>query len=123
MSYKQIFTIKDSYLLCITDGGVNEAKAFIEWGVKLVAKTRHCRRTRVLLDNRTFHLALSALDIITFANFMENQGAAKLGLRIAVLSNPHNPESSRFVETAMVNRSASYRAFRTQQEAHDWLCA
>jgi hypothetical protein len=121
MAYSQIFTSMEGYLLCITDGEVSDAETFIEWGVKLVAKAREARRTRVLVDNRTFHLNLSSLDIITFANFLEEKGAAKLGLRLAVLSNPHNPENSRMVETALVNRSASYKSFRNQEEAKEWL--
>ncbi|OIQ51718.1 hypothetical protein BerOc1_00175 [Pseudodesulfovibrio hydrargyri] len=121
MAYSQIFTSTDEYLLCITDGEVSDAETFIEWGLKLVAKAREARRTKVLVDNRTFRLHLSSLDIITFANFMEEKGAAKLGLRMAVLSNPHNPENSRMVETALVNRSASYKSFRNQVEAKEWL--
>ncbi|MGE4421323.1 MAG: hypothetical protein AB7D39_03425 [Pseudodesulfovibrio sp.] len=121
MAYSQIFTVKEEYLLCITDGDVSDVETFIEWGLKLVAKAREVRRTRVLVDNRTFLLKLSPLDVITFANFMEDKGAAKLGLRMAVLSNPHNPETSRLVETALVNRSASYKSFRNQEEAKEWL--
>ncbi|EGB13860.1 hypothetical protein DND132_0644 [Pseudodesulfovibrio mercurii] len=121
MAYTQIFTSKNEYLLCITDGVVDDAETFIEWALKLVAKAREARRTRILVDNRTLRLDLSPLDIITFANFLEDQGTAKLGLRLAVLSNPHNPETSRLVETALVNRSASYRSFRSQQEAQEWL--
>jgi hypothetical protein len=121
MAYSQIFTSTDEYLLCITDGEVSDAETFIEWGLKLVSKAREAHRTKVLVDNRTFSLKLSSLDIITFANFMEEKGAAKLGLRMAVLSNPHNPENSRMVETALVNRSASYKSFRNQAEAKEWL--
>jgi len=121
MSYSQIFTSKEEYLLCITDGEVSDSVTFIEWGVKLVSRAREARRTKVLVDNRTFRLRLSSLDIITFANFMEEKGAAKLGLRLAVLSNPHNPENSRMVETALVNRSASYKSFSNQVEAKEWL--
>lgn len=121
MAYTQIFTSKDAYLLCITDGVVGDAGTFIEWGLRLLTKAREVRRTRLLVDNRTFSLELSPLDVITFANFMEDRDAAKLGLRLAVLSNPHNPETSRLVETALVNRSASYRSFRSQQEAQHWL--
>jgi hypothetical protein len=121
MAYSQIFTIKEAYLLCITDGDVADAEPFIEWGLKLVAKAREGRRTRMLVDNRTFLLKLSPLDVIAFANFMEDKGAAKLGLRMAVLSNPHNLETSRLVETALVNRSASYKSFHSQEEAKEWL--
>jgi len=121
MAYSQIFTSTDEYLLCITDGEVSDAETFIEWGLKLVSRAREARRTRVLVDNRTFSLNLSSLDIITFANFLEDKGASKLGLRMAVLSNPHNPENSRMVETALVNRSASYKSFRNQVEAKEWL--
>jgi hypothetical protein len=121
MAYSQIFTSTDEYLLCITDGEVSDAETFIEWGLKLLSRARKARRTKVLVDNRTFRLNLSSLDIITFANFMEDNGAAKLGLRLAVLSNPHNPENSRMVETALVNRSASYKSFSNQREAKEWL--
>ena len=121
MAYSQIFTFTDEYLLCITDGEVSDAESFIEWALSLVAKAREARRTKVLVDNRTFRLNLSSLDIITFANYLEEKGAAKLGLRLAVLSNPHNPENSRMVETALVNRSASYKSFGNQVEAKEWL--
>jgi len=121
MAYSQIFTSKDEYLLCITDGEVSDGEAFIQWALKLVARARKENRTRVLVDNRTFRLDLSPLDVITFANFLEDRGAAKLGLRLAVLSNPRNPDTSRMVETAMVNRSASYKSFRSQKEAQEWL--
>jgi hypothetical protein len=121
MAYSQIFTSKDEYLLCITDGEVSDAETFIQWALKLVARARKERRTRVLVDNRTFCLELSPLDVITFANFLEDKGAAKLGLRLAVLPNPRNPDTSRMVETALVNRSASYKSFRSQKEAQEWL--
>lgn len=121
MSYTQVFTDKREYLLCITDGRVENAESFIEWGVGVMAKAREMGHTKVLFDNRTFELRLTPLDVITFATHLEDIGAARLGFRVAVISNPVNPETSRLVETAMVNRSGSYRNFHSQQEAKDWL--
>lgn len=121
MAYTQIYTDKGAYLLCITDGMVDNAESFIEWGLSVMGRAREMGHTRVLFDNRTFRLYLTPLDVITFASHLEKIGAARMGFRMAVLSNPANLETSRLVETALVNRSGSYKGFRSQKEAKEWL--
>ncbi|AMK11636.1 MAG: hypothetical protein AB7E51_03030 [Pseudodesulfovibrio sp.] len=121
MTYSQIFTVKDGYLLCITDGEVLDSESFIRWGLALVAKAQETRASKVLVDNRTFKLRLTPLDVITFADHMEKIGGNRLGLRLAVISCVQNLDVSRLVETALVNRSASYKSFLNQKEAQEWL--
>lgn len=121
MSYSQVFTDETLYLLCITHGTVDNAEAFVEWAVGVIGKARETGHTRILMDNRTFELHLSPLDVVTFASRLEAMNANSLGLRLAVVSSPANPEISRLVETSLINRSASYKSFRNQQEALDWL--
>ncbi|WP_316900239.1 hypothetical protein [Pseudodesulfovibrio indicus] len=121
MTYSQIFTAKDGYLLCITDGEVSDSESFIRWGMALVTKAQENRASKVLVDNRTFKLRLTPLDVITFADHMEKIGGNRLGLRLAVVSCVHNLDVSRLVETALVNRSASYKSFLNQKEAQEWL--
>lgn len=121
MTYTQIFTVKDDYLLCITDGEVSDSESFIRWGVALVVKTQEIGSTRVLVDNRTFLLNLTPLDVITFADHMEQLGGNRLGLRLAVVSCVQNLDVSRLVETALINRSATYKSFLNQKEAQQWL--
>ena len=120
-TYSQIFTDERCYLLCITDGTVASVESFIEWAVAVIGKARETNHTKILIDNRTFELRLSSMDVVTFASYLEEMNAASLGLRLAVTSSPKNPEISRMVETALTNRSASYRSFRNQKEAMDWL--
>lgn len=121
MTYTQIFTVKDGYLLCITDGEVSDSETYIQWGLALIAKAREARHTRILVDNRTFRLKLTPLDVITFADYMEKMGGNKLGLRLAVLSCVQNLDVSRMVETSLINRSATYKSFLNQKEAQEWL--
>ena len=62
MSYSQVFTEKDGYLLCISDGVIGDADVFIEWGVKTVAETVGTGNNKILLDNRTVRLELTPFD-------------------------------------------------------------
>lgn len=121
VAFTQTFTQKPTYVLCVTQGAVRNSDEFIAWGEGVIANalTMGCRK--VLLDNRDFRLEISTLDVITFASHLENQDAAQIGLRLAVLSSPLNPEISRVVETSMTNRSAAYRRFNSPEEAKEWL--
>lgn len=121
MTYSQIFTDNGDHLLCITDGMVDNADTFLVWAKAVIAKAAELGRTKILVDNRTFVLNLTALDVITFATALEEMNAASLGLRLAVVSSPKNPEISRLVETSLINRSAMYKGFKGQEEAKEWL--
>lgn len=109
------------YLLCITDGQVGELDMFMEWAGTVLDKARTTDHKQILIDNRTFELQLSPMDVVAFATHMEETGTVRQGFRLAVLSCPKNLDVSRLVETALINRSASYKSFRTQKEAMGWL--
>ncbi|WP_281762352.1 hypothetical protein [Pseudodesulfovibrio nedwellii] len=121
MMYSQAFTEKKEYLLCVSDGTVADVEHFIEWAMSLVSKAKETGYSRLLIDNRTFVLELSSLDVITFAKYLEDMGAATFGLRLAALTSPMNVEISRLVETSLTNRSASYKIFQSLAEAKEWL--
>jgi len=121
MTYSQVFTEKKEYLLCISDGRISDVGVFIEWAVALVSKAKATGYTRILIDNRTLTLELSPLDVITFAKYLEDMGAAQFGFRLAALTSPTNVEISRLVETSLTNRSASYKIFKNPAEAKKWL--
>lgn len=121
MTYSQVFTEKKEYLLCVSDGTVADVERFIQWAMALVSKAKETGNSRVLIDNRTFVLELSSLDVITFAKYLEDLGAASFGLRLAALTSPLNIEISRLVETSLTNRSASYKIFQNSAEAVKWL--
>jgi len=121
MSYSLVTTDVDSHLLCVTDGQVNDADALIEWALDVVSKAQESGVRKLLLDNRTFALNLSPLDVVTFANSLEKMDAAQLGFRMAVLSSPGNKEISHLVETTLTNRSASYKMHSNLNDAKKWL--
>lgn len=121
MSYSIVFSNETEYLLCITDGAVNDADEYISWGLEAIKKAKELGYTRILFDNRTFSLKLSSLDVVTFAKKYEEMNIHLLGLRMAVLSNPKNADVSRLIETTLTNRSATYRRFGSQAEAEGWL--
>lgn len=123
MAYSQIFSETDDYLLCITDGEVSDAESYIQWAMNVVKKALETDHKKVLFDNRTFHLKLTQLDVSAFAAHLENMGTARLGFRLAVVPCSRNPEVSRMVETALRNRSGSYKTFQNQDDAKAWLLA
>lgn len=121
MPFNIVFSNETEYLLCISDGSVDDAEEYINWGMQAVKKAKEFGHTRILFDNRTFSLNLSSLDVVTFANKYEEMNIPLLGLRMAVLSNPKNHEVSRLIETTLTNRSATYQRFGSQAEAVGWL--
>ena len=121
MQYRIVFSEESNHLLCITDGSVNSAEEYIAWGLETLKKARETGHKKILYDNRTFRLNLTPLDTVLFAKRYEDLNVAQFGLRMAVLSNPKNPEISRLIETTLTNRSASYKTFATQADALTWL--
>jgi len=121
MAYNIVYFDKKTHLLCVTDGKVSNVKEYLAWAMDIIAKAKSSGHKVLLMDNRTFTLELTPLDVVSFADKLDEMGAAKLGFRIGVVSNPGNPEVSRLVETSLVNRSATYRSFKNQTEAMEWL--
>lgn len=121
MSYSIVSFEKGSHLLCVTDGNVSTVEEYLAWALEVISKVQKSGCKILLLDNRTFSLQLTAHDVVVFADELEKMGAAKLGLRIAVISNADNLDISRLVETSLVNRSATYKSFRSQADAMKWL--
>lgn len=121
MAFNIVYFDKKTHLLCVTDGKVSNVDEYLAWAMEIVAKAKSSGHKVLLMDNRTFSLELTPLDVVSFADKLDEMGAARLGLRIGVVSNPGNPEVSRLVETSLVNRSATYRSFRNQADAMEWL--
>ncbi|MDD3313405.1 hypothetical protein [Pseudodesulfovibrio sp.] len=121
MNYTQSFTVNPTHLYCLTAGAVTDAQSLIDWGLAIVRMAQEKKRPRILVDNREFILELSPLDVVEFASYFEERDIAFLGLRLAVLSSPSRPQTTRLVETALTNRSASYRRFTSTEEAQAWL--
>ena len=120
-TFSQVFTDEKRYLLCITDGMVDCTEPFVDWAMSVMGKAHEIGQTKILIDNRTFELRLSPLDVVTFASHLEKVNIASQGFRLAVISSPKNPEISRLVETVLINRSACYKSFPNQKEATSWL--
>jgi len=121
MSYTQTFAATPTHLRCHTVGTVTDVRSLIEWGEALVGMAQETERPKLLVDNRAFVLELSPMEILEFAQHFEEKEIAMLGLRLAVMSSPSKPETTRLVETALTNRSACYRRFTTPEEALVWL--
>lgn len=121
MPYSMVFSEEPSYLLCISNGEVEGVEEYIAWGMEFLSKAKETGHTRVLIDNRTFILHLSSLDIVMFAEKYEELGVPQLGLRFAVLSCSKNEEVSRLIETTLRNRSATYQRFDSKEDAEKWL--
>jgi len=121
MSYSQSFAAMPTHLYCLTVGKVDDARAMIEWGEAIVRMAKETGMSRVLIDNREFVLELSPLEVVEFARDFEEKNIAVIGLRLAVMSSPSQPETTRLIETVLTNRSASYRRFANPEEALVWL--
>lgn len=121
MSFTQVFLEEKEYLLCISDGDIPNVETYIQWAMEVIGKAKERRHNRILMDNRTLRLRLTQLDVVTFADYLEKMEAHKMGFRLAVLSNRANLDVSRMVETALVNRSGSYKSFQEKTEALAWL--
>lgn len=46
---------------------------------------------------------------------------ASIGFRLAIISNPANKEISKLVETALTNRSESYKRFKARRKLQSGL--
>ena len=121
MAYTQVFTDRKDYLLCITDGKIDSLDALFNWAKSIIDKTRETGHRKLLFDNRTCRLELTSLDVVTFATQLEVIDIMKSGYRLAAIPSPHNPDVSRMVETALINRSVSYKMFASQEAAKEWL--
>ena len=121
MTYSMTFVEMPRCLLCISKGRIMDIEEFISWGDAIISKARETKLHKILIDNRNFALAISPMEIITFAEHLNEDFEMLTGLRLAILSSPENPEMSRLTETAFTNRSATYRRFDTLEEAEAWL--
>lgn len=121
MPYSIVFLEKSSHLLCVSDGTVTGLEEYVAWGIEIISRVKESKQRVLLLDNRTLHLDVTTYDVIVFAEMVGSLGVPLMGLKIGVISASDNKEVSKMVETALVNRSAVYRSFDCQKDAHDWL--
>jgi len=123
MPFTQVVTATRDYLLFIGDGSILNAEELLEWCMAAVDKARESGHKKLLFDNRTLTLEMTQHDVLMASNRMAELNVQLLGFRFAVVSSAKNPERSTFIETAFVNRSATYKNFDTQKDALEWLLA
>lgn len=121
MKYTQVFTETPGYLLCVSNGTINSVEAYVNWGEAAVSKALETGNFKILFDNRTLLLDLDSWEIDIFSKHLDEMDYVSIGLRLAVLSNPANEEISQQIELALTNRSASYKRFKSQEDAVKWL--
>ena len=123
MPYTYTFTEEADYLLCVTDGEVNDVASLISYSEAIISETKRLNRRRLLIDDRNLTVTLSPLDVTTFSNYLANANFAMLGIRIGVVYSPKNKEISHVFETALTNRSVSFQTFKDLKAAEEWLTA
>lgn len=121
MSYKQVFTDKEDYLLCVTEGVADDVESLVAWTDSVLGRAEEAGRTNILCDNRMFHLKMTLSDVTSFTDRIPVVDAVKAGLRMACVPSPCNPDLSRVAETFLTNRSASYKVFHSRVAAREWL--
>jgi len=121
MPYTYTFTDKQSYLLCVTGGEVKDVTALIGYSETIIVETQKRDRSRLLIDDRALTVDLLPLEVAIFGDHLQNVDFTMLGLRIAVVYSPINTAISRFFETALTNRSVSFRTFKYLKAAEEWL--
>jgi len=121
MSYSTVFFDKADHLLCVTDGELSELDDCVRWAVAIIKRAQENGHKNVLVDNRTLFLKFSPQEAVAFAEALKQMGGVELGIRLAVISCPQNPEISNAVEEAFVERAAILKSFKSQASAMRWL--
>ncbi|ADU64059.1 MAG: hypothetical protein KUA35_12080 [Pseudodesulfovibrio sp.] len=117
------FTVTDRYLLVIAQGAAQTADELTEYALSLVEEARKTGQTRILLDETRAAITPDTFDIVLLADRLDALRVANLGIRTAAVCAPDNCEVERSIETALRNRSISYRVFDDKAAAEAWLLA
>lgn len=115
------FTTTDHYLLVMAQGAAQTADDLTEYALALLEEACKTGQTRILLDETCAAMTLDTFDIVLLADRLDEMRVANLGLRAAAICAPDSCEAMRSLETALRNRSISYRVFDKRAAAEAWL--
>lgn len=114
-------TTTDRYLLVEAQGTAKTADDLTEYALFLLKEARKTGLTRILLDETRATITPDTFDIVLLADRLDEMRVANLGIRAAAVCAPASCEVERSIETALRNRSISYRVFYDKAAAEAWL--
>jgi len=121
MPYSLITTDKQDYLLFITNGSIQSADEFWDFLKDVATQGIEKKYNRLLFDHRTLYLQITQYDALMCVEKLLNVGIPIQGFRTAMITSKNSLEVGKFVETALTNRSVTYKRFETRKDALDWL--
>ncbi|MFH1914359.1 MAG: hypothetical protein ABIK45_08820 [Pseudomonadota bacterium] len=92
-----------------------------EYALSIIDQAGKTGQNRILLEETGVTITLDTLDIVLLADRLDEMRVANQGIRAAAVCAPHNCEVERSIETALCNRSISYRVFYDRAAAEAWL--
>lgn len=92
-----------------------------EYGAFILRSVRETKVLRVLLDEHELVDKTTALEASVVGETEPFLDMVGMGVRMACLYNPDFARQARAYETALQNRSVSYRAFDSREQAVTWL--
>jgi hypothetical protein len=113
--------VTDQYLLVAAQGTAHTADDLTQYALALLDEARRAGQTRILLDETRAAITPDTFDIVLLADRLDELRVANLGIRTAAVCAPENCEVERSIETALRNRSISYRVFYDRAAAEAWL--
>jgi len=123
MAYDIEFVNKRYYLHVVASGEGHSFEDTVVYTEAILAELGKTGLTRVLLDERSVSVMLTAHDAIRIADKLVEKKFTARGYRIANLYAPHSVEIIRAYETAFRNRSFNYKMFTDEDQAAKWLTA
>ena len=121
MSYSFSTIDKEDHLFFQVDGEANDLADVIAHAESIIFQARKFKHKRLLLDETALSMSIDTHDAILFANWFAETKVAAMGLRAAVVCAPCNRAVIRAFETALRNRSISYKMFDDLESASEWL--
>jgi len=112
---------KEDYLFFNVDGEANALDDIIAHAESVISQARKFKHTRLLMDETALVMNVDAHDIILFAKWFAETKVAGTGFRAAVVCSQCNRSLIRSSETALQNRSISYKMFKNVESAKEWL--
>jgi len=121
MSLKTTLDIRKDYLLIRASGVFLSGDEVEQYAHFLLGSVETEDVNRVLLNEQQLIDKTDPLDASYIGNSEKMVKLTMRGVRIACLFNPKYADQARAYETALQNRSISYRNFISEDEALDWL--
>ena len=112
---------KEDHLFFHVDGEADELADIVAYSESIICQARKLNHNRLLIDETSLAMNIDTHDVIQFAKWIADTGVVGLGLRAAVVCAPCNRAVIRAFETALQNRSISYKMFENLESAEAWL--